>query len=74
MKQAFFYLLSMERKTMENFLLKGDALNPQSTDIIAQFRTLAVGAPVPDGWRVLSGNERFSEIARVAFRFECEEE
>lgn len=57
---------------MRNQLLSGDPMAPASTDIIAQFDSLAVGRPVPDGWRVLSGNERASEIARVAYRFEIE--
>jgi hypothetical protein len=59
---------------MNAYLVRGDALAPTSGDLIAQTRLLPVGEPVPDGWRVLSGNERTSEIARVAFRYECEEE
>lgn len=55
-------------------LLRGDPMAPLSTDVLAQFERLAVGRPVPDGWRVLSGNERDSEIARVAYRYEIEEE
>ena len=57
---------------MQNFLLSGDPLAPCGTDLIAQTKSLAVGRRVPDGWRVLSGNERESTIARVAFRFEAE--
>lgn len=59
---------------MRNILISGDALEPCSTDTIAQFRSLAVGKPVPAGWRVLSGNERESTIARVCYRYEAEEE
>jgi hypothetical protein len=59
---------------MTNILISGDALAPCSTDLIAQTKRLAVGERVPEGWRVLSGNERESTIARVAFRFEAEEE
>jgi hypothetical protein len=55
-----------------NYLLSGDPLEPSGTDLIAQTKSLAVGARVPDGWRVLSGNERESTIARVAYRFEAE--
>jgi hypothetical protein len=58
---------------MRFILLKGDPMAPDSTDVIAQFDSLAVGERVPEGWRVLSGNVRESEIARVAFRYEIEE-
>lgn len=59
---------------MTNYLLSGDPLEPSSTDLIAQTKSLAVGLAVPEGWRVLSGNERESTIGRVAFRYEAEEE
>ena len=59
---------------MRFVLISGDPMAPASTDTIAQFQRLAVGLAVPDGWRVLSGNERESEIARVAYRYEIEEE
>lgn len=59
---------------MTNYLVSGDPLAPCGTDLIAQTKSLAVGERVPDGWRVLSGNERESTIARVAYRFEAEEE
>jgi hypothetical protein len=49
-----------------NYLLSGDPLAPSSTDLIAQTKSLAVGERVPDGWRVLTGNE-----ARVANRPRC---
>lgn len=55
-------------------LLRGDPMEPLGSDIIAQFDSLDVGLPVPAGWRVLSGNLQSSEIARVAYRFEIEEE
>lgn len=58
---------------MQNFLISGDALTPCSTDLIAQTKSLAIGKPVPDGWRVLSGNTLGSTIARVCFRYEAEE-
>jgi hypothetical protein len=58
---------------MRFVLISGDPIEPSSNDVIAQFDRLAVGHPVPDGWRVLSGNATESEIARVAFRFEIEE-
>lgn len=55
------------------FLLQGNPLEPQSGDIIAQTGYLTVGEPVPDGWRVLTGNERESLIARVVLRYEVQE-
>lgn len=58
---------------MRFVLISGCPLEPSSTDTIAQFDRLPVGRPVPAGWRVLSGNERESEIARVAYRYEIEE-
>ncbi len=58
---------------MANVLISGDALEPCSTDLIAQTKSLPVGQPVPEGWRVLSGNLSDSIIARVAFRYETEE-
>lgn len=52
-------------------LLEGDPLSPASTDLIVQRAMLEVGEPVPaGGWRVLSGNDRFSIIARVVYRAE----
>jgi hypothetical protein len=59
---------------MRNYLISGDALAPSSCDMIAQTKSLAVGERVPEGWRVLSGNNRESTIARVCFRYEAEEE
>lgn len=59
---------------MENTLISGDPMDPNGLDLIAQQDRLAVGKPVPDGWRVLTGNSETSLIARVAFRFEIEEE
>jgi hypothetical protein len=55
-----------------NYLISGDALEPSSTDLIAQTKSLAVGERVPAGWRVLSGNATHSTIARVCYRYEAE--
>jgi hypothetical protein len=57
---------------MTNILISGDPLNPQSTDLIVQKKNLAVDQPVPDGWRVLTGNLRTSLIARVCYRYEAD--
>lgn len=54
-------------------LIDGDALNPSSVDLISQVATLDVGQPVPEGWRVLTGNARTSQIGRVAYRYEIED-
>lgn len=53
-------------------LVDGDPLDPTPGDVIVQFATLAVGKPVPEGWRVLSGNIHSSTIARVVQRYELE--
>lgn len=58
---------------MANHLIEGDPLDPSSGDLIAQTQSLAVGEPVPEGWRVLSGGHAYSQIARVALRYEIEE-
>lgn len=57
---------------MAFYLVRGDALYPSSSDLIAQTRLLPVGEPCPDGWRVLSGNASHSEIGRVLLRDEWE--
>jgi len=57
-----------------NTLIEGDPFDPSDTDIIMQVDTLDVGKPVPDGWRVMTGNNMFSEIRRVAYRYEIEDE
>lgn len=59
---------------MRNVLITGDPMDPSSTDVIAQFDRLGVGKPVPEGWRVLTGNMQSSEIARIAYRYEIEDE
>jgi len=55
-------------------VIDGDALAPADTDLIAQVAQLAVGEPVPEGWRVLTGNAHTSQVARVCYRFELGEE
>jgi hypothetical protein len=54
-------------------LIEGDAMEPSGTDIIMARGRLNVGSPVPDGWRVLSGTQRSSDVVAVGFRFEMEE-
>lgn len=55
------------------FLVSGNPIEPCSTDLIAQTATIPVGTVVPEGWRVLTGNNRTSSIARVAYRYEIED-
>ena len=58
---------------IENKLLQGNAMEPGSSDIIAQLGLLDVGERVPEGWRVLSGNALHSSVGRIAYRYEIEE-
>ena len=60
-------------KTDINHLVSGDPLSPQAGDVIAQIAILNVGARVPNGWRVLTGNNNVNKIARVVLRGEIEE-
>ena len=60
-------------KIVINHLVSGDPLSPQAGDVIAQIAILNVGAFVPNGWRVLTGNNNVSKIARVVLRGEIEE-
>jgi hypothetical protein len=59
---------------MTNILLEGDPLNPCDTDLIVQDAQLDIHNPVPEGWRVLTGNLKSSLIMRVAYRYEIERE
>ena len=58
----------------KNILVEGDAIEPSDYDLIAQRKRIPVGSKVPEGWRVLTGNNDESLIARVAYRFEIEGE
>jgi len=53
-----------------NILISGDPLNPAGSDLIHQTDYLDVGLPVPEGWRVMTGNMMTSEITRTAYREE----
>lgn len=55
-----------------NYLLEGDPMEPSSMDLIAQLGRLPVGKPVPEGWRIMTGNAFDSLVTRVAYRFEIE--
>jgi hypothetical protein len=55
---------------IENTLIEGDPLQPHATDLILQRGRLAVGQPVPQDWRVLTGNASHSLVARVVYRHE----
>lgn len=49
-------------------------MDHSSSDVIAQIETIRTGDPIPEGWRVLTGNAMFSQMARVALRYEIEDE
>lgn len=59
-------------KPYSNHLVSGDALSPQPSDIIAAFATITVDQPVPEGWRILSGNNLVSTVAFIGYRYELE--
>src|SRR5690606_31114158 len=55
--------------------LDGDAMKPNSTDMLAQTIRLPTGEePRGDGWRILTGNVNFNLWARVAFRYEIKDD
>jgi len=54
-------------------LIEGDMFEPSSSDIIYQEGRLAVGLPVPEGWRVLTGNMHDSQVVRVVMRYEIDD-
>ena len=61
-----------------NHLIQGDALSPESSDMIAQTEYCVTGGKPKGydgrncGWRVMSGNEHGNTWARVAYRYEIE--
>jgi len=57
-----------------NKLIEGDPLAPSDLDVIVQSASLNVGLPVPDGWRVMTGNMHTSLIMRIIYRYEEEAE
>ena len=59
---------------MANILIEGDPFDPCDFDLIVQDAQLDIHKPVPEGWRVLTGNLKSSLIMRVAYRYEIERE
>lgn len=58
---------------MKTILIEGDALKPESSDILAQQAYMPLGeAPRGDGWRILTGGPIGNLWARIAYRYECE--
>lgn len=57
-----------------NTLHDGDPLEPSSMDIIIQEGSLPVGESVPEGWRVMTGNNSTSLVMRIVYRYEIEDE
>lgn len=59
----------------KNTLVEGDPLDPERDDLIVQQCTLPIGmSPAGNGWRAMTGNHEFSLWARVAYRYEIEED
>ena len=56
----------------KTLLIEGDATSPRDSDLLLQQGTLKVGLPVPEGWRVLTGNQHFSEVWLIAYRYEIQ--
>lgn len=55
--------------------LDGNGLEtPCAGDLFAQEALLPVGEALPEGWRVLTGNNDHSTIARVVMRCELEDQ
>lgn len=63
----------MTVKSIKNTIIEGDTMKPSDFDMIAQVGYLDVGLPVPEGWNVLTGNQRESKVARVVLRHEIGE-
>lgn len=60
---------------IKNVLLEGDPCAPDEHDLIAQTATVKWQETIGNtGWRILSGNNEYNYIARVAYRYEIEEE
>lgn len=61
---------------MTRYLVEGDPLDPAPSDIIAIVEFCAWHQPPkdPENWRVMSGGEAGNTWARIAFRYELEEE
>jgi len=51
-------------------LVEGDAMVPEAYDLLTCVGRLAVGEPVPEGWRVVSGNNSSSLVVATAYRIE----
>ena len=55
-------------------VIEGNALSPGENDIIYLEGRLDVGKPVPEGWRVLTGNNINSLVVWVGYRYELEDQ
>lgn len=54
-------------------LIRGNAMQPEADDLIMVRDLLPVGKPVPEGFKVLSGNNHNSEIVGLFMRYELKE-
>lgn len=58
---------------MQTTLIEGDALKPESSDMLCRRVYLPLHkSPRGDGWRIMSGGPVGNLWARVAYRYECE--
>tara|TARA_B100001250_G_C19257211_1_gene553342 strand:- start:215 stop:424 length:210 start_codon:yes stop_codon:yes gene_type:complete len=58
---------------IRNVLIEGNACEPDQYDLIAQTKTIrweeTLNIP---GWRILTGNNQYNMIGRIAYRYEIE--
>lgn len=74
-KRGSYASLYPKEKKMTFHLIEGDPMNPASTDLLVQLDTLDNSDPVPDpGWQVLTGNNMFSKIGRLVYRYQVQHE
>ena len=59
--------------SIKNVLLEGDACAPDRYDLIAQTATVPLQEIIGIDWRILSGNNKYNYIGRVAYRYEIDE-
>lgn len=61
-----------EVKVNDIKLVKGDESAASDTDLFTVLGRLDVDEPLPEGWRVLTGNRHSSLVAATFYRFELE--
>ena len=57
--------------SIKTSLVEGDAVAPDDADLLAQIVHLPMGdEPRGEGWRIMTGNNRYNKWARVAYRYQ----